>query len=247
MTDSKIICAAAGDSLSRGKGGISGLLARSSGYSSGTGNWSTHNYYFADGNGNITYLESSCQALTASYRYDPFGNTISSTGGPQDPNVYRFSSKEILVNSGLYYYGYRFYDPSLQRWLNRDPAYEKGGLNLHRFAENNPLQRFDPDGRDVSTPLPSPNNIECGTRACINADRNFGFVIVTCWDPNIPEKNAAAFLACKQEVKRVFDLCCECACGMASQGRIAKALERCMDQFGSGHLPVPTGPLPKGK
>jgi RHS repeat-associated protein len=106
-------------SLSRGKGGIGGLLARSSGYSSSTGNWSTHSYYFADGNANITYLESSSQTLTASYRYDPFGNTISSTGGPQDANVYRFSSKEILVNSGLYYYGYRLYDPTLQRWAKR--------------------------------------------------------------------------------------------------------------------------------
>ena len=37
-----------------GAGGIGGLLARSSGYSSG--NFTTHNYYFADGNGNITYM-----------------------------------------------------------------------------------------------------------------------------------------------------------------------------------------------
>jgi len=33
-------------------------------------------------------------------------------------NVYRFSSKEVHPNSGLYYYGFRFYDPTLQRWLN---------------------------------------------------------------------------------------------------------------------------------
>src|SRR5262252_3933795 len=42
-----------------GAGGIGGLLARSDGYSSG--NWSTHNFYFADGNGNITYLVNSSQ------------------------------------------------------------------------------------------------------------------------------------------------------------------------------------------
>src|SRR5205809_5140641 len=41
-------------------------------------------------------------------------------------NVYRFSSKEIHVNSGLYYYGYRWYAPNLQRWLNRDPLGEPG-------------------------------------------------------------------------------------------------------------------------
>jgi hypothetical protein len=61
-----------------GAGGIGGLLARSHGYSSG--NWSTHNFYHADGNGNITYLVNSSQTVAASYRYDPFGNLVSSSG-----------------------------------------------------------------------------------------------------------------------------------------------------------------------
>ncbi len=63
-----------------GAGGIGGLLARSSGYSLSTGNWSTHYFYHADGNGNITYMVDTNQALAASYRYDPFGNTVSSSG-----------------------------------------------------------------------------------------------------------------------------------------------------------------------
>jgi RHS repeat-associated protein len=95
------------------------LLARSSGYSSG--NWTNHNFYFADGNGNVTYLINGSQTMVASYRYDPFGNLISSSGPLWALNRYRFSSKEIHVGSGMYYYGYRFYDPNLQRWINRDP------------------------------------------------------------------------------------------------------------------------------
>jgi len=86
-----------------GAGGIGGLLARSSGYSGG--NFTTHNYYFADGNGNITCMLDSSPAKVASYRYDPFGNTISSSGTLASANVYRFSSKEIHANSGMYYYG----------------------------------------------------------------------------------------------------------------------------------------------
>ena len=105
-----------------GAGGIGGLLGRSHGYSSGS--WTNHNFYHADGNGNITYLVESSQALAASYRYDPFGNTISSSGSLADANIYRFSSKEIHVNSGFYYYGYRWYAPNLQRWLNKDPLGE---------------------------------------------------------------------------------------------------------------------------
>ena len=62
-------------------------------------------------------------------------------------NHYRFSSKEWNDNDGLYYYGYRFYDPNLQRWLNRDPIQEWGGLNLYEFVLNAPLEQQDPDGQ----------------------------------------------------------------------------------------------------
>ena len=124
-----------------GAGGIGGLLARSSGYSAG--NWTSHAYYHADGNGNITCLIDANQSVVASYRYDPFGNTLSQSGTLADANVYRFSSKEIHTNSGMYYYGYRFYDPSLQRWINRDPLGERGSKNLHRFVANSPANRLD--------------------------------------------------------------------------------------------------------
>jgi RHS repeat-associated protein len=127
-----------------GSGGIGGLLARSHGYSSG--NWSTHNCYHADGNGNVTYLVNSSQTLAASYRYDPYGNTISSSGGLASANVYRFSSKELHVNSGLYYYGYRWYHPNLQRWLNKDPIGERGGMNLYGYADNSPIVFTDASG-----------------------------------------------------------------------------------------------------
>ncbi|HEY5909953.1 MAG TPA: RHS repeat-associated core domain-containing protein [Verrucomicrobiae bacterium] len=124
-----------------GAGGIGGLLARSHGYSGG--NWSTHNFYHADGNGNVTYMINSAQALVASYKYDPYGRTVSSSGSLAAANLYRFSSKEIHVNSGLYYYLYRFYDPNTQRWLNRDPLGEGGGINVYIFAANVPANVVD--------------------------------------------------------------------------------------------------------
>ena len=150
-----------------GAGGIGGLLARSYGYSGG--NWSTHDFYHADGNGNITYLETSAQGLAASYRYDAYGNTLSSSGSLAATNVYRFSSKEIHANSGMYYYLYRFYDPSTQRWVNRDLLSEPGfevvrnsapmpflrflppgevlqGPNLYAYTRNDPADKYDPLG-----------------------------------------------------------------------------------------------------
>jgi RHS repeat-associated protein len=153
-----------------GAGGIGGLLARSSGYSGG--NWSTHYFYHADGNGNITYLVDGSQALAASYRYGPFGAVTASSGSLASANVYRFSSKEVHVNTGMYYYLYRFYDPNLQRWLNRDPFF--GELNtsfpangtlqrnailatevsqLYGFCFNNPINTFDTDGLIAPIPI----------------------------------------------------------------------------------------------
>jgi RHS repeat-associated protein len=127
-----------------GAGGIGGLLARSHGYSGG--NWANHNFYFVDGNGNVTYMLNSSQAMVASYRYEPDGNTVSKSGTLADANVYRFSSKEIHVNSGMYYYGYRFYDPNLQRWLNRDYLEEWGGINLYAFVYKDSMNAVDPFG-----------------------------------------------------------------------------------------------------
>src|ERR1019366_6092991 len=85
----------------QGAGGIGGLLARSSGYSSGA--WTSHAYYHADGNGNIDCLIDGSQSTVATYRYDPFGNTVSQSGTLADANVYRFSSKEVHTNSEMYY------------------------------------------------------------------------------------------------------------------------------------------------
>src|ERR1043166_8070864 len=97
-----------------GAGGIGGLLARSE--TDGSGGWINHAFYHADGNGNITYMLNGSQSKVAEYRYDPFGNTISQNGTLADANLYRFSSKEFHIPSGMYYYLYRFYDPNLQRW-----------------------------------------------------------------------------------------------------------------------------------
>ncbi|MCW5555345.1 MAG: RHS repeat-associated core domain-containing protein, partial [Verrucomicrobiae bacterium] len=88
--------------------------------------------------------------MAASYRYDPYGNTITSSGVLSSVNKYRFSSKELMAGgvNGLYYYGYRFYDPVVQRWLNRDPIGEGGGINLYGLVANDPIGRIDPSGLD---------------------------------------------------------------------------------------------------
>jgi RHS repeat-associated protein len=84
--------------------------------------------------------------VAASYRYDSFGNILSQSGDLADANVYRFSSKAFDALSGLYYYGFRWYSPQLQRWVNWDPTAERGGINLFAFARNNSLSFIDAFG-----------------------------------------------------------------------------------------------------
>ena len=132
----------------QGAGGIGGMLARTdhSILNSQPSSPNAHAFYHADGNGSITALISGLQFLVGKYEYDPFGATLSSCGPLADANVYRFSSKEFHVNSGLVYYLYRFYDSNLQKWLNRDPIGERGAVNLFSYVSNSPAGHFDSYG-----------------------------------------------------------------------------------------------------
>jgi len=125
-------------------GGIGGLLAMTQ-----NGSTNHHFYYDNDGAGNVTGLFDTNLNQVAYYLYDPFGNTIFAIGPMANVNAYRFSSKEFHANSGLTYFGRRFYDPNLQRWLSQDPIGEAGGVNLYRFVRNSPLAFVDRSGLDV--------------------------------------------------------------------------------------------------
>ena len=126
--------------------GIGGLLACTESSLLALGSSLAHAYYHCDGNGNVTCLINASNAVVARYTYDPFGNVLSMSGALATANLYRFSSKEVHPNSGLVYYLYRYYDANLQRWLNRDPIQEKGGINLAAFVLNAPLDLEDPLG-----------------------------------------------------------------------------------------------------
>jgi RHS repeat-associated protein len=120
-------------------GGIGGLLALTQPSPISP----QHFYYHADAGGNVTVLTDTRQAVAARYRYDPYGNLLGLAGPMAELNLYRFSSKEFHSASGLYYYGYRFSEPSLQRWINRDPIRETAGVNVYLFVENSPANRLD--------------------------------------------------------------------------------------------------------
>ena len=79
----------------------------------------------------------------AQYEFDAFGNPLRATGALAFVNPFNFSTKFCDWETGFYYYGYRYYDPSTGRWLSRDPIAEKGGINLYGFIASDSLNFFD--------------------------------------------------------------------------------------------------------
>src|SRR6266540_2284801 len=131
-----------------GAGGIGGLLARTDHGQLTTGNGQPHAFYHADGNGNVTALVNDKQLIVARYTYDPFGSILAKSGPLADANTYRLSSQEYHQPSGLSLYLYRAYDPNLQRFINRDPIEEEGGINLYAYVFNDPINEWDDFGLD---------------------------------------------------------------------------------------------------
>ncbi|MDZ4199870.1 MAG: RHS repeat-associated core domain-containing protein, partial [Kiritimatiellia bacterium] len=119
----------------QGVGGIGGLLAV-------IRNGETY-CPVADANGNITEYVNENGTVVAHREFDAYGNTQVATGAMVDDFNFWFSSKYLDHETGVYYYGYRFYNPELGRWLNRDPIGEPGGHNLYGFVSNKAQNTVD--------------------------------------------------------------------------------------------------------
>ncbi len=79
-----------------------------------------------------------------------YGETFIEQGGHTYDNPYKFNGKELDEETGLYYYGARYYDPKMSMWLSVDPlAGHPNQVDKTPFgyAWGNPVRLTDPDGR----------------------------------------------------------------------------------------------------
>jgi len=138
-----------------GAGGIGGLLAMQD--IAGSKDY----IYLYDGNGNVGQLVDIANgSKVASYEYDPYGNTLVAAGDYAASNPFRFSTKYADDETGLYYYGYRWYLPRLGRWINRDPIGEEADSNLYAFLANQPPAQIDPLGEMMLNQVMSTSDCE---------------------------------------------------------------------------------------
>ena len=125
----------------QGAGGVGGLVAVSI-----DGDYYCPGY---DNNGNVIGYWNEDGEIVAEYAYDAFGNTIYEDGDMADVFPHRFSTMCYDAETDLYYYGYRYYSPSLGRWISRDPIEEEGGGNVYLGCNNQHLFTIDSLGAFV--------------------------------------------------------------------------------------------------
>lgn len=113
-------------------GGIGGIISQTAG--------AKQDYYLYDGSGSVTNLASSAGVNTQTYAYDAFGNTIAQPGTAV--NNHNFLTKEVS-STGLIYFGARYYDPRIGRFISADPSGMSDGPNLYIYCRNNPINLVD--------------------------------------------------------------------------------------------------------
>lgn len=136
-----------------GAGGVGGLLMLTR---HERGSKAAESYWVnMDLNGNVIGLTSTTQdGRYAVYDYDAFGKCIRANEPEAGLNPVRFSSKYTDEETGLVYYGYRYYSPEMGRWISRDPIEEEGGINLYGMVGNDPVCKWDYLGNSVGVSVP---------------------------------------------------------------------------------------------
>ena len=107
------------------------------------------NWYLTDHIGSVRGVVNSSGSVVARIGYDGFGRVVSESGQSLGDR-FRFTGREKVSTTGLYFYRARFYDPVLGRFLSSDPiGFAGDDYNLYRYAANNPISLTDPTGRST--------------------------------------------------------------------------------------------------
>lgn len=106
-------------------------------------------YQYRDHLGSATVEANEVGQVISYEEYHPYGTSAYRTeksGTNLSLKRYRFTNKERDDETGLYYFGVRYYAAWLGRWTSSDPEDFVDGLNLYRYVRNNPVMLIDPDG-----------------------------------------------------------------------------------------------------
>lgn len=104
-------------------------------------------YYHSDHLGSSSYITNLDGEVVQHIEYVPFGEVFIEERNNIWNTPYLFNAKEFDEETGLYYYGARYYDPRLSLWISTDALKEKTpNISPYVYTENNPIIYIDPDG-----------------------------------------------------------------------------------------------------
>ena len=107
-------------------------------------------YYHPDHLGSSSYITNLDGEVSQHIEYVPFGELFIEERNNTWNTPYLFNAKEFDEDTGLYYYGARYYEPRLSLWMSTDPLQEKFvDASPYVYCLQNPIIILDYNGADT--------------------------------------------------------------------------------------------------
>ena len=106
-------------------------------------------YYHPDHLGSSSYITNLDGEVAQHIEYVPFGEVFIEERNNTWNTPYLFNAKEFDEETGMYYYGARYYEPRLSLWMSTDLLEEKNYGNSSYAYTYNPITFIDPIGTDT--------------------------------------------------------------------------------------------------
>ena len=107
-------------------------------------------YYHPDHLGSSSYITNLDGEVSQHIEYVPFGEVFIEERNNTWNTPYLFNAKEFDEETGMYYYGARYYEPRLSLWMSCDPKQEYyPNLSVYCFTANNPILIEDVEGKSI--------------------------------------------------------------------------------------------------
>ncbi len=137
-----------------GESSIDGEITMEAGAQSGVTD--KRYYYLSDHLGSVRVTLTEAGVVDSWSDYFPFGKESRSSSSSNKPRE-QFTGKERDLESGLDYFGARYYDAEIGRWTSVDPVLSRNAtefvmehglfsLSPYQYVRDNPTSRIDPDG-----------------------------------------------------------------------------------------------------
>ena len=107
-------------------------------------------FYHPDHLGSSSYITNLDGEVSQHIEYVPFGEVFIEERNNTWNTPYLFNAKEFDEETGMYYYGARYYDPRLSLWMSVDRFAEKyPATSGYNYAINNPVRYIDINGDSI--------------------------------------------------------------------------------------------------